>query len=389
MPGSTASLRPAELTDRLLFCIALGVGVAVANLYYSQPMLGLIAREFGQPGNAALIATCTQAGYAAGLLLLVPLGDRMERRQLIVTQSGFLILALSACAVAPTFKTLAVASFFVGVFATIAQQLIPLAADLARDSRRDRAVGVVFAGSLVGILFARCVSGLVSEFSSWRTMFCIAAAMTTLVALLLWVMLPPMPSRSSLPYRRLLASLFDVFSSHRALRKACAIQACIFGAASAFWSVFALMLQQPPLALGPAVAGSFGLIGIAGVTAVAVRARIGKQRGVWLGVGAGGLICAAAFVMLGIVPGLAGLAVGILLLDVGVALCQVSGQSAVLALDVAARSRINTLFITSSFLGGAAGSAAASYAWRSSGWEAVLAVGLGFTCAGLAVHLRK
>jgi len=378
---------PPVLSRRLLFCIALAVGAAVANLYYSQPMLGLIGVGLGEPDRVALIAMSTQIGYAAGLLLLVPLGDTLERRRLIVVQCLLLFAAITACALAPTLAALAFASFLVGVFATIAQLLIPLAADLAQESRRTHAIGAVYVGSLVGILLARAVSGIVSQALGWRAMFWIAAALMLMTAAMLAWTLPRLSPRSILSYGRLLGSLWHAFMRYPALRKVCAVQACVFGAFSVFWSVFALMLQGPPHHLGAAAAGAFGVIGLVGMVAVGVRARWVNHHGLRHSVPLGSACCALSFVVFAWAPGLAGIAAGIALLDIGVSLCQVSGQSLILGLEDGARSRINTVFMTASFAGGALGSGVASLAWQQGGWLAVSGAGFGLSVAALAIHV--
>jgi predicted MFS family arabinose efflux permease len=349
-------------------------------------MLGVIAQSLGEPSRAGLIAMCTQIGYAAGLVLLVPLGDRLERRQLILSQCMLLFCSIAGCALAPNFVTLAVASVLVGVCATIAQQLVPLAADLAEASRRARAIGAVYIGSLLGILLARIVSGFVSQVFGWRAMFWLAACVTLAMAVILWKMLPRVPPRTSLPYGRLLGSMWDVWVRHPQLRKVVAMQACLFGAFSVFWSVFALRLQGPPFHLGPAVAGMFGIIGVVGVAAVSLRGRLAARHDVSASAVIGAVCCAVAFVTFAFAPGLEGLAAGIVLLDIGVSLAQVSGQSQALGLEEGARSRINTVFMTGSFLGGAFGSGAASLAWHLGDWAAVSAVGFALSVTALGVH---
>ena len=297
-----------------------------------------------------------------------------------------LFFTIAGCALAPNFVTLAVASVLVGVCATIAQQLVPLAADLAETSRRARAIGAVYIGSLLGILLARIVSGFVSQVFGWRAMFWLAAGVTLAMALILWKMLPRVPPRTTLPYVRLLGSMWDVWVRHPQLRKVVAMQACLFGAFSVFWSVFALRLQGPPFHLGPAAAGMFGIIGVVGVAAVALRGHLAARHDVRASAAIGAVCCAVAFVTFAFAPGLEGLAAGIVLLDIGVSLAQVSGQSQALGLEEGARSRINTVFMTGSFLGGAFGSGTASLAWHMGGWTAVSAVGFVLSVTALGVH---
>lgn len=384
--GRAGSQTP-ELSPQLLLALAVTAGAAVANLYYSQPMLGLIAKSFDAVNRIGLIAMCTQLGYTVGLVLFVPLGDRVDRRRLILTLCGLLIAATIACALAPSFAWLAAASVLVGIGATITQLAVPLAADLASPEVRGRAIGIVFSGVLAGILLARTISGAAGQMFGWRAMFWLAALIAAGLGIMLYVMLPRMQPKSTMPYGQLLKSMIHLLFEHAPLRRACVIQACLFAVFSAFWSVLALLLQDPPYNMGSAVAGAFGIVGLIGVGAASLGGRLTDRYGAKNGVGAGILACALAFVVLALVPSIYGLVVGVILLDLGVSLAQVSNQSLILGLSEHARSRINTVYVTAIFFGGAFGSGAASFAWRHGGWIAVSLLGLALSLAALAVHL--
>jgi predicted MFS family arabinose efflux permease len=376
-----------NLSKGLLATLTFTAGAAVANLYYSQPMLGLIAKDFHASAKIGLVAMCTQFGYTVGLILLVPLGDRVDRRRLILAQCAVLVLATAACALAASLTWLAIASVVVGIGATIAQLVIPLAADLARPETRGRAIGVVYSGVLTGILLARTLSGAVGQAFGWRAMFWCAAAIAFALGTVLYIMLPPMSPKSSIPYRELLKSMIALWHEHPLLRRACLIQACLFGVFSAFWSVLALLLERPPYNMGAAVAGAFGIVGLVGVAAASLGGRLTDRYGARNGVGVGIVASAAAFIIFALVPSLAGLVAGVIILDFGLSLSQVSNQSLILGLSESARSRINTIYVTMFFFGGAFGSGTASLAWQHGGWFAVSILGFVLTLVALAIHI--
>lgn len=375
------------MTTGLLLVMAIAAGVSVANLYYNQPMLALIAHDLGTAIPVGLVAMATQLGYALGLVLLVPLGDRIERRGLILWQTAGLTLSTIAAAMAPSLVTLMLASCAVGVFATIAQQIVPFAADLAEPAARGRTVGTVMSGLLAGILLARVVSGVVGEALGWRPMFWLGAGLTLAMGAMLAACLPRSRPTSNAPYGRLLLSLGHLVRTLPPLRRAALIQACLFGAFSAFWSTLALLLEGPPYHMGSVVAGLFGILGLAGVMAAPLGGRVADRRGPHGIIGAGILIVLAAFVAFGAIRSIAGLVLGVVLLDLGVQLTQISNQTVIFSLGEAARSRINTIFVTGLFLGGAVGSAGGSFAWRHGGWTAVSLFGAGLAVLAFLVHL--
>jgi predicted MFS family arabinose efflux permease len=393
MTPSSPAAKPASthtdtLSKSLLFILAVTAGTAVANLYYSQPMLALIADSFNEAGRIGLIAMCTQIGYTIGLVLLVPLGDRVNRRNLILALCLLIFLSSIACALAPGFIWLAFASVLVGIGATITQMVIPLAVDLASPESRGRAVGVVFSGLLCGILLARTVSGAVGQAFGWRFMFWLAAGIALLLAIVLFCVLPNTKPKSSMPYTQLLSSLLRLFVIHSPLRRSCIIQACMFGGFSAFWSVLALLLQGPPYHYGAAIAGAFGIVGLIGVGAASLGGRLTDRYGARNGVGAGVLFVLVSFLVFAFWQSLAGLVVGVIILDLGVSLTQVSNQTLILGLDAEARSRINTIYVTSIFFGGTFGSGIASFAWHHGGWTMVSMAGLALAAVALLVHIH-
>ena len=377
-----------NITDRqnwsTIYMLALAAGLAVANLYYNQPVLGLVAAELKGGDHVALVATITQVGYTLGLLLLVPLCDTLNRKKLVLALSGLLVVSAAAAALAPGMTVLLAASAGMGVAATITQMVVPMAADLVADGQRGKAVGIAFSGVLCGILLARVVSGAVGQWLGWREAFWLADALAVLLA---W-RLPDLPRKSSLPYGRLLVSMLQLLRDYRPLRYAAAIQACIFGSFSAFWSVLALYLQSPAYGLGAGVAGSFGLVGLMGVLAAQAGGRLADRFGARFGVLLGTLTGIAAFGLMSL-NGMAALVAGVVMLDFGVSIAQVSNQSLILGLSESARGRVNTIYMTVLFMGGSLGSAAASHAWAAYRWQGVMLTGGGFALAGLVFHLLE
>jgi predicted MFS family arabinose efflux permease len=380
---------PPALTRRVTLAMAVAAGCAAANVWYNQPMLGVIAADLGASSRAvALIPTATQIGFASGIVLLLPIGDRMDRRALILRQSIGLTLALLAAALAPGIAALIAASAAVGMGACIAQQIVPFAAELAPPEARGRVVGTVMSGLLLGILLGRVVSGAVARLAGWRAMFFVAAGIAVLMALMMARLLPRSRPKVAASYRGLLVSLLELIRELPALRRATLTQAGLFGGFTAFWSVLALKLQAPPLELGSDIAGLFGLVGAAGVLMASVAGRVVDRHGPRGVIGGSIALAALSFVVFALFPSVPGLIGGLILLDLGVQGAQIANQSVIYALRPDARGRLNTVFMTGMFIGGAIGSGAAGLGWTLAGWPAVCGVGFGLALVSLAAHLR-
>ncbi|WP_404481934.1 MFS transporter [Novosphingobium sp. BL-52-GroH] len=370
----------------VVFALAAAAGLTVANIYYNQPMLGLMERDLA--GRAVTyVPTATQLGYAAGLLVLVPLGDLVERKRLIVMQCLALTFALALVALAPSAGLVLAASLGVGLLASVAQQIVPFAANLAPDEKRGAVVGTVMAGLLCGILLSRTLAGFVAGMFGWREMFWLAVPLALATAGLMALMLPrSRPQATGMTYGGLLASLWGLWREFPALRRATYIQCCQFGVFSVFWTILALRLQEPQFGLGPEAAGLFGVLGAAGVLAAPIAGRIADRRGPGRVIVLASVLTLVSWLVFAVWQSIAGLVVGVLALDFAVQASQVSNQSIIYALRPEARSRINTVYMAIMFLAGAASSGAATAVWHGWGWSGVSALGIGISALGLALQ---
>ncbi|MFL9889039.1 MFS transporter [Paraburkholderia agricolaris] len=391
---STSEASTPASTDRslrgLLLLLATIAGVAVANIYYNQPLLGNLRQSF--PNSASWVGAVpavTQLGYAAGMLLLAPLGDRFDRRRLILLQIAGICVALVLAATAPTLSVLIIASLAIGVLATIAQQAVPFAAELAPASGRGHAVGTVMSGLLLGILLARTAAGLIAEYFGWRAVFGASVVALLALAVVIILRLPKSKPTSTLPYGKLMVSMWHLIVEHRALREASLTGAAMFAAFSIFWSVLALLLAGAPFHLGPQAAGLFGIVGAAGAMAAPLAGKFSDRRGPRTIITVSIVLVAISFVVFALsAKSIVGLVIGVIVLDIGVQAAQISNQSRIYALRPEARSRVNTVYMVAYFIGGAVGSGVGAVVWPTFGWVGVSVAGVAF--AGLAAwnHLR-
>ncbi|MET3452889.1 MFS transporter [Curtobacterium sp. 1544] len=376
----------------LLFAIA--GGAAVGNLYWAQPLLDEIASSLGTSAAVAgLLVTLTQVGYALGILLVVPLGDVLDRRRLIPGVLVASAVTLLFAAVAPSFAVLLVALALVGLTTVAGQLLIPLAGDLADPASRGRVVGTIASGVLTGILVSRTVSGLVADAFGWRTIYVVAAVAALVFAVLLRRAIPELDRRDRVRYPALIASVFRAVAAHRSVRVTLVISSAVFAVFTMFWTALTFLLSAEPFGYSTSAIGLVGLAGLAG--AVAAQ-RVGRLHDRGVSVPVTGAAIALVLVSL-VVAGLGSrsivvVLVAVVLLDVGVQATNVLNQTRLFAIDPAARSRLNTAFVTGNFVGGAIGSALASVLWNAGGWTAVTvggAVLVGFALTVWAVHRRR
>ena len=359
-----------------------------SSIHYQTPMLGAIAREFGAGASAiGWVPTLTFGGFLAGIVLLVPLGDRMDKRRLILAQYFANIVALLAAAAAPGVVSLAAIGFVIGMCASYAQSFVPLAAELAPDEGRGRAVGTILTAIFLGILFARIAGGVVATYFGWRWMYGLAALMLAALAPWLLARLPGSTPHTALAYRRLLGSMLGLIGKYADMRRVVAIQLLLGICYGGFWATIATMLLNVHH-LGPTVAGLIGIPGAAGIL-------IARPAGRWLDVRGPGPIVAGGVALVILAYGVfafglwwpAALAAGAVLLDCGLRATMVSNQTVVNLLAPEARSRSNTVFGLAVWSGNALGAFVASIALAASGWLAVCGISAVAASAALAVQL--
>ena len=384
----------AQLPAQLLGLLAAGAGFAVASLYYSQPMLGVLGADIGASDRAVgMVPMATQLGYALGILLLAPLGDRFDRRRIILIKAAVLTAALLLAGAAPGIGVLLVASLVIGLSATMAQDIVPAAAALASEQHRGKVVGTVMTGLLLGILLSRVVSGFVAEHFGWRGMFIGAAASVALVGVACWRGLPRFKATTHLSYGALLGSLGKLVKHHPALRRAALAQGLLSVGFSAFWSTLAVMLHAAPFHLGSAAAGAFGLAGAAGALAAPLAGRIADRKGPELVTRLGIALATLSFAAMALAPMLSTsaqlclLALAAIGFDLGVQATLVAHQTIVYSIEPGARSRLNAVLFVGMFIGMAAGAALGSLLLAQWGWIAVISLAAAASLGALAVRM--
>ncbi|KUN01094.1 MFS transporter [Streptomyces yokosukanensis] len=365
------------MPGRLIVLLAVACGMTVANLYYAQPLLSSLRDVFHLSTAAAgSLITLTQVGYVIGMLFLVPLGDRLEKRSLVMALLTVTTAALVAAGLATNFPMLLIASLVSGATSVVAQILVPFAASLAPDHARGRIVGRVMSGLLTGILLSRTLSSLVSDLAGWRVVYLGSAFLMAALALTLRSTLPRQAPTTTIPYLRVLHSTLQLIRVHPALLRRGLYQAAMFGAFSAFWTTISYVLTGPGFHYSPIGVGVFALVGAAG-------AAVAPFAGQWADRKLTRPMTGAAFVLAALAFALAGLgrhhivllALAAVLLDMAVQATLILGQHTVYQLDPHARARLNSAFIATFFLGGALGSQLGSLTFHSGGWTAVTALG--------------
>jgi len=370
-------------------------GLAVANLYYNQPLLADMGRTFHanshQIGN---ISMYTQIGYAVGMFLFVPLGDMRERRQLISILLAAVTVALIGVATAQNLSWIYIASLAVGITTVVPQVIIPLAAQLAEPLERGKVIGSVMSGLLFGILLARTISGFIGGSFGWRAMYWLAAVLMLALAIILRRFLPRSYPEATLTYRQVLNSLGNLIVTQPTLREASLVGALLFGGFSVFWTSLAFYLEGAPYYFGSQVTGLFGLVGVIGAAAAPFVGRLADRFSPKSMVGVFILVTLLSYLFFGLLGSTVwGLIIGVILLDLGVQGAQVSNQTRIYSLVPEARSRLNTVFMVTYFLGGSLGSSLGSYAWNMWKWQGVCLTGgimivLGFIVWGI-YRLKK
>lgn len=383
-----------ELSRGLVLLLAAAAGLAVATIYYVQPMLGILGADLrATAGEVGMVPTANQLGYAFGILLLAPLGDRYDRRSIILIKAAILTTALLLAGAAPSISLLLATSLVIGLAATLVQDIVPAAATLAPDHSRGKIVGTVMTGVLLGILLSRVASGFIAEAFGWRAVFYTAALSVAFAGAAVWRSLPRFPATTTLPYLTLLKSLLDLLRKYSALRRAALAQGLMSAGFSAFWCTLAMMLHEAPFHLGSAVAGSFGLAGAAGALIAPLAGKMADRRGPALVTRIGTAFTAASFALMFLAPSLPVntqlwlLALCTVGFDLGVQATLIAHQTIVYGLEPAARSRLNAVLFVGMFIGMSAGAAVASLLFAQWGWMAVVALAVTTSLAAFAVRM--
>jgi predicted MFS family arabinose efflux permease len=373
-----------DITPGMTLLLATACGMIVANLYYAQTLVGPISRATGLPAQlAGLIVTLTQIGYTLGLLFLVPLGDLLENRRLVVTALVFSTIALVAAAVSTSGAMFLAAALAIGLSSVAAQVLVPFAAHLSKEATRGAAVGKVVSGLLLGIMLARPVASLVADHANWHVVFGGAAVLMAGLSIVLYKNLPQRHPQSPLPYPKLIASLFHLVAHTPVLRRRALYQAGLFGSFSLFWTVAPLELTSPEFGLSQTGVAIFALVGMAGAVASPVAGRMADAGHTLRATAVALLLGIVGFALPIISPQSHTLALAILvaasiILDMAVAANLVLGQRAIFALAADIRSRLNGLYFALTFAGGALGSALGGWMYATHGWHAALFTGMAF-----------
>jgi predicted MFS family arabinose efflux permease len=389
MSNQVSASAPRPLSRSLVLLMAVACGAAVANIYYAQPLLSTIAHDFSvSDGTAGLMVTASQVGYAAGLVLLVPLGDLLERRRLITRIMLVTALALAATAASPSFILLAAALLVVGLTSVVAQILVPMASMLAAENERGRVVGHVMSGLLVGILVARTASGLIAQAGGWRLVFAVSAGLMLVLCAVLRAALPEVKPTTTLSYPALLRSVGRLVAEQPTLRVRMLYGVLGMGQFSVLWTTIAFLLAGSPYHYGDATIGLFGLVGLAGALAAQAAGRLADRGRHHRSTGSFFLTMAVSWVLIGMgSTSLGALIVGIAILDLGIQGAQITNQSVIYRLVPDARSRLTTAYMTAVFASAAVSSALASTLYDADGWSAVTALGGALAGLGVVVWL--
>ncbi|MRS17350.1 MFS transporter [Enterobacteriaceae bacterium RIT691] len=379
-----------ELSPALIALMSVATGLAVASNYYAQPLLETIARAFElSAGQAGFIVTAAQLGYAAGLLFLVPLGDMFERRALIVSMTLLAAGGMLITATSQSLSLMILGTALTGLFSVVAQILVPLAATLASPEKRGKVVGTIMSGLLLGILLARTVAGLLASLGGWRTVYWVATVLMILMAFALWRGLPKMKQETHLNYPQLLGSVFSLFARDKLLRTRALLGCLTFANFSILWTSMAFLLAGAPFHFSEATIGLFGLAGAAGALGARPAGGFADKGKSHLTTTTGLILLLLSWVAIwfGHFSVLA-LIVGILVLDLTVQGVHITNQTVIYRVQPDARNRLTAGYMTSYFIGGAAGSLISAAAWQHYGWAGVCLAGVTMATLNLLVWWR-
>lgn len=362
----------------LLWSLAIISGVAVANLYYNQPLLNRISEDLQvSEFTANLIPMVTQIGYALGLLFIIPLGDLYKRRHIVVVNFTLLTLSMCSIALSPDIRFVLLASLLTGACSVMPQVFIPIVSQFSKPENKARNVGILVSGLLTGILGSRVISGVIGEYWGWRTMYYVASVFMAACIFIVMKILPDMPSNYQGTYRGLMKSLGSLYMNSPAIRLISVRAGLCFGSFLALWACLAFKLSGAPFYAGNSLIGMLGLCGIAGALTASLVGNSVRKLGVrklnYIGCG---LMMGAWVEMLVFQHTYTAFVIGIIMIDIGMQCIQISNQTCVLSLAPQASSRANTIFMTTYFVGGSLGTFLAGSFWHVFGWIGVVSVGL-------------
>ena len=377
------------LPASLLWTLAIIAGISVANLYYNQPLLNRISRDLQTSEfTANLIAMITQIGYAIGLLFIIPLGDLFKRKTIILINFTVLVVSLLTTALTPYIHLILFASLLTGICSVMPQIFIPIAAQFSTPKTKGRNVGMIVSGLLTGILASRVVSGIVGEYLGWRFIFFVAAGMMVICLIIIMRVLPDMPCNFKGKYSDLMKSLFSLVIEYPQLRISSLRAGIAFGSFLALWTSLAFKMGQAPFFAGNNIVGLLGLCGIAGALTASYIGKyvhvLGVKRLNYIGCG---LIFVAWFSLYFGQDSYVGVITGIFIIDIGMQCIQLSNQTTIFALNPKAANRINTIFMTTYFIGGSVGTFLAGTFWHWFGWQGVVGTGIALTACSFMINI--
>lgn len=368
--------------------MAMATGLIVANIYYSQPLIILISKEFNvSESNAGQVNFYTQMGYAIGLFFCTPLGDKIERKKQIVLMTITSVVALLGAALTQSIFVLKITGFLIGFTSMVPQLIMPMAANLAEPERRGKIIGTIMSGLLIGILLSRTLSGFVGQLWGWREMFYIAAGICLVLAIIMYFTFPESKPSFEGSYGQLMQSLLHLAKEQRVLREATAINALAFASFGMFWTTMVLLLAGEPFQFGSQTIGLFGLAAGMGALMAPLVGKIADKSNPRVTIGIGIISLLLSFVLLYVFrTSVVGIVIGIIILDMGMQSIHVSNQTRIYALIPEARNRINTIFMTGSFIGTALGSGIGLWVWDIKQWASVCLVGVLLAVIALTIY---
>lgn len=373
----------------IIFALAVIAGISVANLYYNQPLLETIRQDLDiSLSQSSRITLFTQIGYAGGLFFIIPLADLVSRKKIIISNFLILIFSLTAIAVSRNIHVIHAASFITGACSVIPQIFIPLTAQYSLPVNKERNVGIVLSGLLSGILVSRVISGAVGELWGWRTMYLIAAGLMLLSGMIILRILPDSETNFKGSYGELLRSIGILFRKYPEMKVNPIRAGLAFGSFMCFWASLAFKMAEEPFRAGSDIVGMLGLCGLAGTITASSVGKYIPRYGIFRFNAAGAILGIAAWLLfLFAGDSYITLVLGIILIDIGVQFIQLSNQSTLFRLEPSASNRINTIFMTTFFLGGALGTLLSGISWEHFGWTGVCVSGMALAASSLAITL--